>query len=187
MKLVKVAMSRRNELRRFDLAELKKMLGIDTGAYPKYPIFARDGLKKCQKALATYTDIKFEFNAVGRPAKAVHFMIWENKIYTPPAFIAPEVAPALPVAEQEEDKLKEQLLELMKPFHEACKNEFNKYQMRVLVDELIDYMPDATLDMMADALRRAYHELELKSSGQVIKNRYTYLKGIIKNMLKPPL
>lgn len=73
--------------RTIDLKELKKMLGIDINAYPEYKVFARDVLKKCQKALKQNTDICFDFNAVGRPAKAVHFDIYENKNYKLPKFL----------------------------------------------------------------------------------------------------
>ena len=74
--------------RTIDLKELKKMLGIDADAYPEYKIFARAVLKKCQKALEKHTDICFDFSAVGRPAKAVHFDIYKNEDYVLPAFLA---------------------------------------------------------------------------------------------------
>lgn len=73
--------------RTIELRELKRMLGIDVEAYPQYPIFARDVLKKCQKSLKKCTDICFEFSAVGRPAKSVHFDISENKDYKLPKFL----------------------------------------------------------------------------------------------------
>lgn len=73
--------------RTIDLEELKKMLCIDVKAYPEYKEFARTVLKKCQKALKKNTDICFDFNAVGRPATAVHFDIYENKDYKPPKYL----------------------------------------------------------------------------------------------------
>lgn len=74
--------------RTIDLKELKKMLGIDPDAYPEYKIFSRDVLKKCQKALEKHTDICFDFIAVGRPAKSIHFDIYANEDYELPAFLA---------------------------------------------------------------------------------------------------
>ena len=73
--------------RTIPIEDLKEMLGIEPNAYPAYKIFARDVLKKCQKALEEYTDIKFEFNSVGRPAKFVHFTIYKNEDYKKPKFL----------------------------------------------------------------------------------------------------
>ena len=94
--------------RTIDLKELKKMLGIDADAYPEYKIFSRDVLKKCQKALEKRTDICFDFNAVGRPAKAVHFDIYKNENYVLPAFLAEaeeSVIDAEVVADDEQEQI----------------------------------------------------------------------------------
>lgn len=78
--------------RTVDLDELKKMLGINLKAYPEYKEFARTVLKKCQKALKEYTDIEFDFRAIGRPAKSVYFTIRRNKDYKLPKFLEAEEA-----------------------------------------------------------------------------------------------
>lgn len=73
--------------RTISLIDLKRMLGVDGNAYPQYSIFARDVLKKCQKALKERTDLCFDFKAVGRPAKAVCFTIMANQAYQSPSFL----------------------------------------------------------------------------------------------------
>lgn len=60
---------------------LKEQLGVGKEAYPEYKVFSRDVLKKCQSALEELTDIKFDFKAIGRPAKSIKFTIYKNENY----------------------------------------------------------------------------------------------------------
>lgn len=88
--------------RTFELGELKEKLGINKDAYPEYKIFARDVLKKCQKALKERTDICFEFKSVGRPAHSVYFKISANSDYTLLKYLEEKEEPAqLPPAADE--------------------------------------------------------------------------------------
>ena len=79
-------------VRTLTIEELKGHLGIEKGAYHEYKIFARDVLKKCQKALKERSDIRFEFKAVGRPAHSVYFEIFPNTDYKVLKYLADEKA-----------------------------------------------------------------------------------------------
>ena len=67
-----------------DLQDLKRMLGIAPHEFPEYKIFARSVLKKCQTALKKNSDLMFDYKPVGRPAKAVRFVIYENTSFVLP-------------------------------------------------------------------------------------------------------
>lgn len=166
---------------------------MSTTEYPRWDNFKTRILESSKKALEKHTDICFEYQPLktGRKVTGVKFIITKNKNFVSPFSLDDFLSesehesmdPPVTDVSDSEDNREEQLSELMKPFHEACKNEFNEIQMRSIVDDLMEYMPDATNGMMVDILRRAYHKLELKASEHAIKtSRDAYLKGIIKNM-----
>lgn len=169
--------------RTIPLVELKKMLGIDVNAYPEYKIFTRAVLKKSQKALKLYTDIKFEFEAVGRPAHSVKFIISSNDAYTLPAFLEESTAVAeVPTPIDEfEDVVDDRVRELREPFSKACDKEFNDDQIELLVNDLSKLYPIATVDTMCEHLEEAYRILKVRAHDTDIPNRFAYVRGILRN------
>lgn len=95
-------------VRIIEIGELKKMLGIEAGAYEKYKDFSQKVLKKAQKSLKNSTDICFEYKSIGRPAHSIEFTIIRNKDYTPPAFLTKlKNVPELP-ADEGKEKVEEE-------------------------------------------------------------------------------
>ena len=173
------------------LKDLKQMLNIDVQAYPQYPIFARDVLKKCQKALKQRTDIKFEFNAVGRPAHSVHFKIESNDAYTLPAFLeeqkvtaaaqlpAPALEPEqMTLADYQEQKAAEYSTEALGFLAGACNYEFTEKQLQRLVDLMLKMQIMDSLKQF-DYLVEKYHILEAAAEKRGVANRYGYIKKLI--------
>lgn len=187
--------------RTIDLKELKKMLNIDPAAYPEYKIFSRDVLKKCQKALKQYTDICFDFNAVGRPAKAVHFTIYENKDYKLPTFLEdaeelegqqalPDVVDAvddedayIPLPKEEyltDPREKNYKSEHLRFLAGAVDYEYPERDIQVLMDLLLQrglYDEHERYNY----LRSKYNYMNFRATKKDIPSRFGYLKGAVAN------
>ena len=164
--------------RTIELKALKKMLNIDPAAYPEYKIFARAVLKKCQKALKQNTDICFDFNAVGRPATAVHFTITENKDYRLPKFLEDaeelEGQQALP---EVVDVYDDHIVWLS----EACNDEFSMEEVRFLHDLAKERFPGCDIEEY-NYIRSKYNLLQSHSAkGKIRSSRYGWLKGAVEN------
>jgi plasmid replication initiation protein len=67
--------------RELSLVDLREMLGIEEGAYPRYAIFNRDVLKPCQDMINRVTDIVFQYTTKrqNRRITAIVFEIQENR------------------------------------------------------------------------------------------------------------
>jgi len=184
--------------RTIELRELKRMLGIDIKAYPEYKVFARDVLKKCQKALKKNTDICFEFSAVGRPAKSIHFDIHENTDYKLPKFLEAskelEGQQALPdvidewedensytpesfFTDPRENNYKSDHLRFLAG---AVNYEFSEPDMQILMDLL---MQQGLFDELKrfEYLRSKYNYLNAMAAKKGVPNRFSYLKGAVAN------
>lgn len=178
--------------RTIDLQELKKMLGIAPTAYSEYKIFSRDVLKKSQKSLKKYTDIEFDYHAVGRPARAVYFEIRPNKKYQMPKFLRPEVPNLEPdllesfePKTQEPSKYINQHIDFLAS---ACDYEFDGLEMESVLQTMKDknFGDDFDLQAREEAqyhfLARCYSVLKLKARKGPINDRFAYFLGIVKNM-----
>ena len=167
--------------RTIPLKELKEMLGIEPNAYPEYKIFARDVLKKCQKALAEYTDIKFEFNAVGRPAKSVHFTISKNDNYKLPKFLEEQeldqvsLFEGVPEEPAEEDPLRF-IMDALPP-------ELTREQVQALIELALPHMPYEGMHNVHDRDMWLYHFFRRKVAymkTQTIRTtKFAWLKAAV--------
>lgn len=175
-----------------EIAELKKMIGIDEKAYPEYKEFARTVLKKCQKALKEKTDIAFEFKAVGRPAKAVHFTIRTNKEYKLPKFLMDKAPIEIDVPEEPKiipwyDDIKNGQPDALQTLSGAVGNEFSREEMSEIFMMLSGMPcgkhPFGELGAKFEFLAKTYASLEVYASKQDIPHRHGYLKKIIKTEL----
>lgn len=169
--------------RTIGLKELKEMLGIDVNSYPQYKIFARDVLKKCQKSLAQYTDIRFEFSAVGRPAKAVHFDIYTNKHYKLPKFLEEETEDpnqislfdGVPEEVPEEDPLRLSM--------DALPPELTRAQIEALRELALPHMPYEHVHTLEDKELWLYHYFKQKTAlmkaDPAVRNPFKWLKRAV--------
>ena len=138
------------------------------------------------------TDICFEFNAVGRPAKSVHFDIYENKDYKLPKFLegAEELKEqqALPGVMElvDDDDYVDDPRELnykgenLKFLAAAVDYEFAEKDLQVLLDLLTGR---GLYDRMEQFkyLRSKYNYLASMAAKKPIPNRLAYLKGAVMN------
>lgn len=181
------------------LDDLKEQLGIDKKAYPDYPFFNRDVLKKCQKALAELTDIKFDYKPIGRPAKSIRFTIYKNNDYDKKLVFeelgieALDDQSQLPGQESFNDpesmdnyvesfQAPDPMREKYEFWSGACENEFSIEQIRelsVLAGAHVDFaVGDEYDNKVYSYLRRKYVSL---ANRKIDKSRYGMMKFIVEN------
>lgn len=81
-------------IRKFEIDELKNMLGISPEEYSLYGHFKSKVLAKAQKDLVQETDIRFELEEEkeGRKVVRVCFLIYENNSESDPSTLSPELS-----------------------------------------------------------------------------------------------
>lgn len=178
------------------VTKLRERLDIIT-EYPRWNNFKVRVLDSCQQALTETTDITYTYERgkVGNGGKwlTVIFYIKKNKHYidqlTLGEFInlqdEPEEAvfiDELSDIENENQKYFEN--ERLELYSDMCDNEFNEQEIQIIYDFLLDIMPYVDELKKADYLKRAYDELNYRSTQSKISNRFKYLRGILKNKLE---
>lgn len=191
------------------LLELRSLLGIGPGEYPRWERFKAKVLDSCQTALAETTDIKYTYDPIknGRGGKVtgIKFTIEKNKDYidqlTLFEFIEfqDQVNPddleeaghsdeLLGGENKNESSFKNERLEL---YSEMCNYEFSEQEIQILYDLLLDIVPVPAGSSLiekdlkrVDYLKRAYNELEYRATQRKVSNRFGYLRGILGNKLK---
>jgi len=159
--------------------------------------------------LANYTDIKFTWEVTKKSGKGgkvdkIRFEIEKNDDYAqritldeylinnksaifldePDEFKRPDDR-AAPRGKTADNYFVQEIY----PFiAEACDNEFNPAEMQVLYNMIINIVPHKvgqnTVMRIYDYLKHKYDELNYRASNTRIKNRFGYLKAIIKVDLK---
>ena len=178
---------------------LRGMLGIDEKEYPQYKDFKRRVLDVCQKALAEYTDISYEYEPHGKKGRGgkvleLKFTITKNQDYIDPLgldkFI--NLNNKMPTESNyqeidfyfdnanENENLRltgtsliyeERITRLM----EACSNEFSREEIIVLFDIMPSWAKYDENDS-SDFLQSKYREMDMRKPN---KSRFGYLKKII--------
>lgn len=180
--------------REISIKDLRGLLGIEAGEYPRWDNFKTRVLDACQKSLAENTDITFTYEPIkkGRGGKVtdIKFTIKPNENFidqlTLDEFIEqqeePEQVGELTILDVEEDIrcINSTLL----VYSDMCDGEFSEQELRILSDVLNDIIPERDDIKRADFLRHAYNKLKLRGSKSNIKNRFGYLRGILENNLK---
>ena len=170
--------------RTLDIDDLKELLGLSTSEYPRYGNFKSGVLDSCQKALETYTDIKFKYEPIrrgkGGKVTAIKFRILHNDNYKDPISLADFMDIETETLEVE---FKDKRLEFLA---EACDNEFKELEMQVLYNVLVQLIPDESgvtpqeYQIKAyDSLKMKYDYLNLCAERAEIKNRFAYLKKLL--------
>lgn len=167
--------------RTIDLQNLKDMLGIEPNAYPQYKIFARDVLRKCQKSLEQYTDIRFDYNAVGRPANAVHFTILGNDAYQLPQFLSQtdpnqmSMFDSLPPVAEVDDPYQLSM--------DALPASFSRQQVEALRELALPHIPYDQVTTPEDKELWLYHyfrrKVLLMRTHKNIKSEFAWLKKAV--------
>jgi len=184
------------KVRQISVTDLREFLGISENEHAKWADFRRDVLEPCQNAMKNNTDIQFTWEEVrkGRGGKivALKFNIEKNKKYKlsffdklkvqSPALIEGDVQGFEEVNDKPTaDKFTEKLLFLC----EACNNEFNKEEIKVLFNYIKDIIPPeyggvAERDIkMFEYLKDEYDYLNMQATKKNIPSRFGYLKAVI--------
>lgn len=166
--------------------DLRELLGIGKGEYPRFGDFRVRVLDACQKALSEYTDIEFTYEPHGKRGNAgkilaLKFTISKNADY------ADQLTLEEFIAMKDDDELeaapKNRHEEIIEMLSDSCNNEFSKEQLEVLFDLVLKASYDesgAGLDY-ADYLSNKYHDLNEQAARKKIKSRFGYLKKIIES------
>ena len=169
--------------------ELKQLLSCeDDPTYAQFKRFNDRLLKRCCKELTEKTECKFTYEPerTGRVVTDIRF-----SVETLPAEIFDDYDPNQIQMEEYltaenasvgEDQYKERLQLLS----EMCGNEFSKEEVAELLEDMLALPFEFGDDIaLADYLRRQYTKLKTQAArnerkGNSIKNRFSYLKKIIK-------
>lgn len=157
------------------LDELKEMLRCTADTYDQYKRFNDLILKKCYKELHEKTDLRFTYEPVkgkGRKVTAIHFTIetFADRFQLEPnkAISAEPEQSSLPSSENE-----------LSAYLAVCKNEFSAEQLQTLVN-LMNFI-DEKQRLSYFKYSYALLEEQANNSAKKIRNRFAYIKAIIKN------
>ena len=166
--------------------ELKSLLGIGKDEYARFGDFKSDVLNTCQKALSEHTDIKFTYESHGKRGKggkilALKFIIEKNKNYIDQLTLDMFI-------ENQKDTFDDTGIGEHTAYHrridllsDACDDEFNYEQIKLLYGLLLDLDPQLSTDEIAmhDYLQRRYQYLNFQAQNKEISNRFGYLKALL--------
>lgn len=184
------------------LDDLKEQLGIDKGSYIDYKTFNRDVLKKCQKALAELTDIKFDYKTIGRPAKSIRFTIYKNSDYDKQMVLDElgidttesdqlpgqmEIGDFPEFLPQEQPEMTREQQYICRVNQEAFRNEFDFETAEYLIAlgsrvAQSKVSIDNATDLMAAEVEKVsyYREKYLEMNSRQPKHRQKYLEALLK-------
>ena len=178
-------------VRKLDLDELKKMIGIAPNKYPRFNSFREWVLDRAQVALSERTDICFEYKTIapkGRKVLGIEFLIYKNKNYdhkktTLEEFIAAENFNN----DKFEEDAKEDIIDY-KGYADILENEFTISQVELLYQMALPIINKEAVTSsefiikMCNYLRLLYKRL--KSSPNEVKHKFAYVKKLIECDLK---
>lgn len=174
------------------ILELKELLGLKDSDHPRYNNFKVCVLDGCKEALETYTDIKFDYEPVKRKGKggkitAIKFTISQNNSYVDPLSLADFIdikgTRDNESVSGDDFDFKNEHLEFLS---DACDNEFQKSEIQILYNLIIQIIPHKVGETSAgyqlrayDHLKHRYDELKWRAERTEIKNRFAYFKKIL--------
>lgn len=161
--------------------ELKKILSCENDiAYNEFKRFNNHILNKCHKEITEKTECKFIYTPVrtGRCVTDIQFTVES---------LPPEIfEDRKELEEKQSSPYEDQYEERLHLLSEMCGNEFSKEEIAELLEDMLALPFDFEDDIAAaDFLRRQYTKLRTQAAknekkGSGIKNRFSYLKKIIK-------
>jgi len=169
------------------IVELRELLGIDKNEYTRYSDFKIRVLDACQEALTENTDITFTYGPHGKLGPGgkilvLRFVISKNTDYvdqfTLDEFIdikSEETEPPMPVRTRHD--------EIVDLLSDACSHEFLLAQVQLLLDLIIQIIPIGVTGVGTehhDYLFRKYNELNYQAGKREIKDRFEYLRAMIR-------
>ena len=178
--------------------DLREQLGIDEKEHTQFKYFKRDVLDVCQKALAEYTDISYEYEAHGKKGRGgkileLKFTIIKNKNYIDPLgldkFI--DLSNQITTEDNHQDIIDFSDIDEngnlrstgTSPIYEerinylmtACNDEFSREEIVVLFDIMPSQVKHDENDSH-DFLQSKYREMDMRKPKQ---SRFGYLKKLI--------
>jgi plasmid replication initiation protein len=182
------------------ITELRHLLGIKDKEYTRYEDFRKCVLDTCKDALKMYSDIQFSYEPTGKKGprgKIIYlkFTIIKNLNYVDRLNLddflnADEMHNNIIEANLQDTSEEIQNNEYLSLYSECCNDEFNKEQLRLIIDYLVEIIPynddkDIVIDKRYKYLQRKYDELNFHDRpSKPIKNRFAYLKKLLDIDLK---
>ena len=182
------------------IEDLKGMLGIDDGEYPKYNTFKHGVLDACRHALAEYTDIAYTYEPWGQKGRGgkilnLKFNISKNNDYTDPLNLGQFIdlynlsedydydgysgidKSRLLLETGTSAEYENRITFLM----DACDNEFAREEIMVLYSLMAAVVPHLHFDELKshDYLRQKYLELKMRNKKEKVVHRFNYLKKLV--------
>lgn len=164
--------------RKFEIVELKELLGIKPTAYAKYYDFKRYVILKAQQELKEKTDIKFEFEEIkiGRKVNEINFKIIKQ-------YDEAEAIPAAPPEDIKLDKLNKRLESA------NLSGIMRNSKTSSLINKLLD-LPESNLSCLIDNLVQIQGKKVIKdATSYLIANEDkldTFISGEILKQIKVP-
>ncbi|MDR2939408.1 MAG: replication initiation protein [Clostridiales bacterium] len=173
-----------------DIEELRELLGISPGEYPRYDNFKMRVLDSCQDALEEYTDIKFTYEPSGKKGRGgkilfLKFNIYKNAEFKDPLslekFLEGHNEPGTAANAQDLSVENDSLVF----YSSACDDEFSKKEMQFIITLIrkavpFNYSIASGMEIeYYDYLRMKYDELNMRADKGAIKNRFGYLRKLI--------
>lgn len=183
-------------VRKLELEELKKMIGVDPKQYPRFNSFRERILDTAQAALSERTDIYFEYILIrvkGRKVLGIEFIIHKNKNYSHKKTALEEFMIKDNVINDNDynnDKDND-IIDVIdyKEYADLFENEFTITQVEVLYQMAIPIINKKAIVnsnefviKMCNYLRLLYKRL--KSSPNEVKHKFAYVKKLIECDLK---
>jgi len=175
--------------REISVSDLRGLLGINDDEYKRFGDFKSRVLDACQAALESNTDIKFTYEPAGKLGRGgkilrLKFTIEKNEKYKDELALSDFIGTQQLDDSDMEDESTDTFNEMLAFMGEACNNEFNLIEIRVLYDMILKIVPrkigQNRQTEMYDYLVRKYNELEYQASKREIKRRFGYLRTIVK-------
>jgi len=167
--------------------ELRELLGIGKGEYPRFGDFKTYVLNACQQALAEHTDIRFTYEPHGKKGKGgkilhLKFIIEKNEDYTDQLtldmFIDEKKAADEFVHDNEQNNGLTPYSQNIEILKSACDDEFTIEDVKFFYSKILEHQPHLSSDEIAlhDYLHCRYLYMNRQKD---VKNRFSYLNILI--------
>lgn len=167
--------------------ELKELLGIDKNDYQRFSNFKIRVLDGCQEALRQHTDIKFIYEPTGKKGPGgkilyLKFIIQKNINYIDQLSLDEFIN-----YQSDELNILNPLDDRLDFLSSACNDEFNRVELQIIYDLLIQLLPTHILKNETEIylyLKRYYDELNWRGETTSINKRFNYFKAMLQKQLE---
>ena len=161
-----------------DFKELRERLKCDTDRYEAYKYFNDEILKKCQKEITEWTDLRYEYKAVRKNRKVVSVKFTIVTIADEIKYEGEKLS-ILPNIKIREGQTEQEYLA------QACENRFTDEEMQEIIDMVKKIVPDEEgSGEQYRFLMLQYKTLVIANKRHAIKHPFNYLKKLLADKLR---